>query len=324
MVYGMPTVSVNIVTYNSEEEISSCIAAVKKQTFPIKEIIILDNASLDNTVKKVEESLHVTLQINKENNGFAGGHNQLMDVSSSDYVLVLNPDVILHKDYVSEIVKEMELREDVGMATGKLFRDFDNSILDSTGLLMKKNRRAFDRGSGEKDYGQYDEENFVFGVSGAAAVYKRQMIDEININGQFFDEAFFAYKEDVDVSWRAQLFGWKAIFVPSAVAIHERGWKEDKKREDIPLRIRKHSYINRYYCMLKNDQFTFLLKHFLFIVFYETLSLAYATLKEPKVLLSWKEFYVQLKYMRHARKNIMSRVKKENLQSVYSYFRGIW
>lgn len=318
----MTTVSVQIVTYNSEKDIKNCLTTVNEQTFPIEKIIVIDNNSNDKTLKVLKDFPSVKVVSNQINNGFAGGHNQGFQLTSSDYVLVLNPDVRLHRDYVKNIIEVMEKKDDVGMATGKLYRDINHGILDSTGIVMKKNRRAFDRGSGEVDNGQYDMDIDIFGISAAAAVYRRKMIDDISINGQFFDESFFAYKEDVDVSWRAQIFGWKSEFVPSAIAEHSRGWQE-KNRKDIPLFIRQKSYINRYFYILKNDQVVYYVLHLPFILFYDLLTFMYALLKEPKLLSIWGFFIKEYRAVLEKRNIIMSNRKLPNKQ-IYSYFKGYW
>ena len=319
----MPTVSVQIVTYNSEKDINRCLESVFAQSYPLQKVTVIDNQSKDQTVQIVDSFNNVHLVKNDYNNGFAGGHNQGIQNSMSDYVLVLNPDVCLHSDYVKNIIFLMEQKVEIGMATGKLYRDVKRKILDSTGIKIKKNRRAFDRGSGEVDGGQYDLLPAIFGASGAAAVYRREMIEDISIRGQFFDETFFAYKEDVDVSWRAQLLGWKSRFVSNAIAEHSRGWQEEKKRTDVPLFIRQKSYINRYYCLIKNDCLSRFILHFPIIITYEILSFAYASLKEREILRAWRSFKLEFKNMREKRRIIMKKRRSANKQ-IYSHFKGFW
>lgn len=318
-----PTVSVQIVTFNSEEDIESCLKAVVNQSYPIHKLLVIDNNSHDRTLLNVRKIANVEIVENKSNVGFAQGHNQGIFMTNTDYILVLNPDVQLHENYIENIVEELEANSSVGMATGKLYRDIEKRILDSTGIQMKKNRRAIDRGAGEIDTGQYDNEISIFGISGAAAIYKRTMINDISINNEFFDETFFAYKEDVDVSWRAQLLGWRGIFVPQAIAMHGRGWKEDKKRSEIPIYIRQKSYINRYFYIVKNDQPLYYLLHLPFILFFEMASLFYTLFKEKELLSSWAFFKQQHESMKKKRVFIMSNKKTSNNQ-IYSFFKGKW
>ncbi|NOV00264.1 glycosyltransferase family 2 protein [Paenibacillus planticolens] len=315
----MKTVSVHIVTYNSSEHIDDCLEAVTKQSYPITQIIIIDNASKDNTLGKLQEwSDKILLVKNPTNNGFAGGHNQAIRRTNTDYCLILNPDVVLDQDYVLNTIKALENTPHAGSATGKLLFKADPTRIDSTGLIINKARRAFDRGAHQPGE-HYQQAEEVFGVSGAAAVYKREMINDISVNDEFFDEDFFAYKEDVDVAWRAQLLGWKALYEPSAAAYHERGWKEGG-RSSKPLFVRRLSYINRYKMMVKNDTIPMMLKHCMPFLGYECLSLAYAIVREPKLLGAWADFFRKYSDLRQKRHMIRSKHKVASSE-IYKWFK---
>ncbi|MBD8519556.1 glycosyltransferase family 2 protein [Lysinibacillus fusiformis] len=319
----MASIAVQIVTYNSADYIADCLNSVILQSYPVEKIIVIDNDSNDCIKDVVSHYSNVYFVQNSINSGFVGGHNQGLNYAETDYVLVLNPDVILDKYYIEHIIKFMQLNEKVGAATGKLYRDLDSYIIDSTGINIKKSRRAVDRGSGEVDQGQYDDMINVFGVSGAAAVYKREMIDMISEDGRFFDESFFAYKEDVDVSWRARLAGWEICFVPKAIAQHERGWKDNKSRKDISLKTRKHSYINRHFYIIKNDNIFYFLLHFPFIFIYEASCLIYILLKERKLFYAYKLLFIEYKSLKNKKVFIQS-YRKAPSKKIYQYFKGIW
>lgn len=319
----MASIAVQIVTYNSVDYIADCLNSVSLQSYPVEKIIVIDNDSNDCIKDVVSHYSNVYFVQNSINSGFVGGHNQGLNYAETDYVLVLNPDVILDKYYIEHIIKFMQLNEKVGAATGKLYRDLDSYIIDSTGINIKKSRRAVDRGSGEVDQGQYDDMINVFGVSGAAAVYKREMIDMISEDGRFFDESFFAYKEDVDVSWRARLAGWEICFVPKAIAQHERGWKDNKSRKDISLKTRKHSYINRHFYIIKNDNIFYFLLHFPFIFIYEASCLVYILLKERKLFYAYKLLFIEYKSLKNKKVFIQS-YRKAPSKKIYQYFKGIW
>jgi len=319
----LASIAVQIVTYNSADYIADCLNSVILQSYPVEKIIVIDNDSNDCIKDVVSHYSNVYCVQNSINSGFVGGHNQGLNYAETDYVLVLNPDVILDKYYIEHIIKFMHLNEKVGAATGKLYRDLDSYIIDSTGINIKKSRRAVDRGSGEVDQGQYDDMINVFGVSGAAAVYKREMIDMISEDGRFFDESFFAYKEDVDVSWRARLAGWEICFVPKAIAQHERGWKDDKSRKDISLKTRKHSYINRHFYIIKNDNIFYFLLHFPFIFIYEASCLVYILLKERKLFYAYKLLFIEYKSLKNKKMFIQS-YRKAPSKKIYQYFKGIW
>ncbi|WP_379157473.1 glycosyltransferase family 2 protein [Paenibacillus sp. sgz5001063] len=330
------TVSVHIVTYNSAEDIKDCLTAVLSQDYPIEQIVVVDNASTDGSTDKAREfsysiaaevrSAHqqsipvedtvkmeasvpsVLLIENKINTGFAPAHNQAIATTNTDYVLVLNPDLTLAPDYVSRLVKQMEANSQIGSATGKLLLKADDSLVDSTGLRMNRARRAFDRGAGEPAV-NWPESGLVFGVSGAAAMYSRRMIEDISVNGEFFDVDFFAYKEDVDVAWRAGLFGWLAYYDAEAIGYHERGWKTSG-RDSKPMFIRRISYINRYKMIYKNEPARKLISTFLYALPYELAAHGYMLIKEPKLIQAWSSFFAQWKNLKEKRKYIQAKVER--------------
>jgi GT2 family glycosyltransferase len=312
-------VSIQIVTYNSAEHIVNCLEAVFSQSYPIAQVIIVDNASSDATCSLLEPYEKQALFLfNKRNLGFAPAHNQALSHSIGDFCLILNPDVILHREYVANLIKVMNSDTQIGSTTGKLLLKSSPGKIDSTGLVINKARRAFDRNAGEMEL-QSESHAEIFGVSGAAAMYSRSMINDVLIDGQFFDETFFAYKEDVDAAWRAQLFGWSSFYVPEALAFHERGWKGGARSKQ-PLYIRRHSYINRYRMLLKNDRFSYVFRHAVHLLPYEIASLGYLLLREPGVLGAWLSLFRDLPRLLRQRKEIQARSKQQQKKSVYRFF----
>ena len=309
----MPTVSVQIVTYNSTVDIIDCLKCVLVQNFKPEQIIIVDNASADDTVEEIrsfirQQQASIELVENSVNTGFAPAHNQALSLSSSDYALVLNPDVRLQPDYIERIILYMEEHPQVGSATGLLLRQSATEIVDSTGLVMNSIWRAFDRGAGEP-VEEWKQSGAVFGPSGAAAMYRRTMIENISVQGQFFDENFFAYKEDVDVAWRAQLLGWKSYYCAEAIGYHKRGWKKGGRNSQ-PLFIRRKSYINRYKMIYKNVAGTLWLKNLPKFLAYEIAANGYFLVREPKVLGAWREFIKELPLLKEKRNEIKGKLKK--------------
>lgn len=303
------TVSVHIVTYNSAEHIEDCLEAVLRQSHPIDQIVVIDNASKDHTLHSLTKwQEKCSIIQNKKNNGFAGAHNQAIRLTETDYSLILNPDVVLEADYVLNTVLALQSNPKAGSATGKLLFKAAPHHIDSTGLIINKARRAFDRGAHQTN-DEYQQAEEVFGVSGAAAMYSRKMINDISLSGEFFDEDFFAYKEDIDVAWRSQLLGWKALYEPTAIAYHERGWKEGG-RSSKPLFVRRLSYINRYKMMVKNDDSKAVMKNIMPLLVYECLSLVYALVREPKLLGAWLDFYRKFPELRNKRSLIRSKQRQ--------------
>lgn len=321
-------VTVQIVTFNNEECITSCMTSINNQPLNNWNVRLIDNASIDRTLAKIKEFPgESTIIINHTNLGFSAAHNQGFRLSDSKYVFVLNPDVILTPTFVGELVKYLECDPQAGAACGKLLRlslaGQPTDIIDSTGLVIRKNRRGFDRGQGEVDRGQYDKQEYIFGSSGAAVLYRREMLEDIkttigitcslgpetpNVTEEYFDESFFAYKEDIDVAWRTQLRGWKCAYVPSAVAYHARGWQPGKRKQ-IPRFVQIHSFKNRYLMLLKNEEWQNLIIHIPHILVFEVASLLYVLFRAPYLIKGWIDVLRLIKPTLQKRKQIMARRK---------------
>src|SRR2546425_3497071 len=205
-------VSVTIVTYNSGRFIKRCLESVLAQKYPYQEIIVIDNNSTDGTADILEQfEDRCTIVYNEENIGFAAAQNQAIGLSSGQWVLTLNPDVLLLPNFIQALVDAGEIDPRIGSVCGKLLAmtaTFDipaRPLVDSTGIYFNPMLRHLDRGSQEIDNGHYLKHEYVFGATAAAALYRREMIDNISLDGEFFDSDFFVYREDADVAWRAQL-----------------------------------------------------------------------------------------------------------------------
>jgi GT2 family glycosyltransferase len=264
-------VSINIVNWNGLRFLGDCLKSIKSQTYENIEVNIIDNHSTDGSVEWLEKEYpEVRLVRNGVNEGFSRAHNQATRISSGEYILPLNFDIILSPQFVAEMVKAIEMASDIGIVSGNLYalrKGEDRKIIDSTGVTIKSMFPA-DRGQNQLDHGQYHEIEYVFGASGAAPLYRHTMLEEVALNGENFDEDYYIYVEDVDLCWRAQLYGWKALYTPWAVAFHKRGATREKSagmgREYILLGHR-----NRYWSIIKNAILTNLLRNMLWILIVE-------------------------------------------------------
>jgi len=248
-------VTVVLITWNSAPYLRRCLEGIAQQTHPDVELIHVDNASADHSVARVLEVFPRARQIkNPENRGFAAAANQAIRIASGDYVALCNPDAFLTPEYLARIVEAFErAAEKFGAATGKLLRAKGYEIvpteeIDSLGIRMTRSGRHFDITENR----ELRTENEPFGVSGAAAVYRKSFIIDITINNEYFDEDFFAYREDADVAWRGRLFGWRAMLVPEAIAYHVRSVTPERRRSLSP-EINMHSVKNRFLLRLKNE-----------------------------------------------------------------------
>jgi GT2 family glycosyltransferase len=304
----MVKVAVNIVTFNSAGDIAACLESVAAQTFRDFQVHVLDNASSDDTISKVKP-FDVTLVESKVNTGFAKAHNDLIRAYPAEYALILNPDAILRPDFIEKIVAALDARADAASATGKLLR-FDGKTLDSTGIIMLRGQRHLDRGAGEPDLGQFDKSEDVFGPSGAAALYRVKALQDvaIKVDGapEFFDEDFFAYREDADLAWRCRLMGWSSIYVPDAVALHRRRVTPER-RSQLPSIINYHSVKNRFLLRINNITSSLYARDFLPITLRDLSVVGYVLLREWKSIGALTYVVTNLRRLWKKRNAIQSR-----------------
>ena len=284
---------INLVTWNSARFLPDLFESIDRQSSNDFTVTVVDNASTDGTLAWLAEHRpDVTVLRNFRNQGFARAHNQGLELALSRwegqdlarrYVLVLNPDIVLRDDCIRSLLAFMDANPSVDMAGPKLLRavrvpggvgerdDIERTnVIDSTGLVLRRSRLIIDRGAGEEDRGQYDTTE-PFGISGAVLCLRASAVKDLKLGdpasnasgtGEVFDEDFFAYKEDADLSWRFRLLGHKAALVPSAVAWHYRtakpagrpglfdAWIEQRRR--VPI-VRSLSHRNQAWLVWKND-----------------------------------------------------------------------
>lgn len=213
-----PEVSVIIVNYNGERFLKECLDSLRAQTYTDFEVILVDNHSSDRSIEIVSQTYPKVILIrNTANHGFARGSNDGIRVSHGQFILTLNNDTRLDPGFIEEIVRPQLRDGKVGICASKML--YPEGRINSTGICISRSGAAWDRGMSEPDNGQYDQPGEVFGACAGAALYRREMLDEIGL----FDEDFFMYMEDVDLAFRARLAGWRCVFVPGAVAYHHHG-----------------------------------------------------------------------------------------------------
>jgi GT2 family glycosyltransferase len=254
-------VSVVLVTWNSANHLPRCLAAIAAQDWPDVERIAVDNGSTDETLALLTADRIIR---NDYNAGFSVAVNQAIAVATGEFVLLCNPDAFLQPDYISRLIQALDAAgPNFGMATGELLRADDPTIIDSRGIRMTRTGRHFDIDQGrapqhpstpapEHPSTRAPEPSEVFGVSGAAAMYRMSFLKDVAIDGEIFDEDFFTYREDADIAWRGRLFGWRALYVPDAVAHHVRTVTPERRRQ-LSAAINMHGVKNRFLLRLKNE-----------------------------------------------------------------------
>ena len=319
-------VLISIVAYNSDPCLHSCLESLEAQTFRGFRIAIWDNASTDATRAIIENSRERMgfIHYSNLNLGFCAAHNHLIRSAESDYVLVLNPDVVLEAAFLERMVAWMDRDQSAGSATGKLLRPLNSSgpgaMLDSTGVYFTPSQRHFDRGSDQRDAGQYQKPEYVFGASGAAAFYRRRMLEDVREGTEYFDESFFTYREDADLAWRAQWMGWRCLYVPEAVAYHERRVLP-RKRSELPDAINMHSFKNRFLLRVKNMDSGTYARFFFLITLRDASALLYVLARERSSLRGVSLLVSAFPKAWARRKSLQSkrRVSPREIRSWFSY-----
>ncbi|HLE15174.1 MAG TPA: glycosyltransferase family 2 protein [Anaerolineales bacterium] len=221
---GEPIVSIVIVNYNAGDLLRRCLERIDSQSLQSFEVIIVDNASKDDSLEGFQLSDRIRIIRNAENRGFAAAQNQGMQAARSGYLMPLNFDIALSETFLQEMVAAIESAPQIATVSCKLLRmgaDFTPSQqIDNVGLLLPANRVPVHRGVAETDTGQYDQPVLVFGAMGAAALYRREAVEQAAYQGQFFDESYFMWYEEIDLDWRLRLMGWDCLYAPKAVAYH--------------------------------------------------------------------------------------------------------
>ncbi len=219
-------VSVVIINFNSGKYIFDCIRALESQSYNAVEIVVVDNFSSDGSSELLGNYISCIpfkYYLLEKNMGASYANNYGIHKASGQFLLVLNADVFLDKLFIEKCILAFEKQRKIGTVVGKLLSAKDPLIIDSVGVKIYSEGFGKDLGYGERDFGQYDTESYVDGACCAAAVYKRDMLEDIRFGDEYFDEDYFAFYEDLDLSYRASLMGWVTLYIPEAKGRHVRG-----------------------------------------------------------------------------------------------------
>jgi GT2 family glycosyltransferase len=210
-------VSVVIPTWNGRRYLDVVLPSLREQTYGDFRVVVVDNGSSDGTAAYVREQYpEVVLVELAANEGFAAAVNRGIAASDGEHVAVVNNDLELDPRWLECMVAALRDHPEAGSATGKMLFYDRRDVIDGAGDFTSWYAVSAPRGRGETDRGQYDAAEPVFSACGGAALYRRAALDAVGV----FDEDFFAYAEDVDWGFRAQLAGWTCRYEPAAVAFH--------------------------------------------------------------------------------------------------------
>ncbi|MHB9034297.1 MAG: glycosyltransferase family 2 protein [Anaerolineae bacterium] len=212
-----PLASVIIPNWNGIKLLKPCLDSLLGLEQKSCEILVVDNGSTDNSLEILEKEYPgvVTLALPK-NLGYSGGCNAGLQYAHGRYLVLLNNDTEVDPRWLDELVNGLRLHPDIGMATSRIMLFDQRQTLNAAGDIYGKNGIPDSRGVWQPYGPDYTREQYVFGGSGGAVALRREMLADTGL----FDESFFMYCEDVDLSWRCQITGWKVMYMPEAVIYH--------------------------------------------------------------------------------------------------------
>jgi GT2 family glycosyltransferase len=205
-----------VLNWNGTRVIERCLHSLYEQTYRPLEVIVVDNASTDGSEELVKDKFPwVKLVANEKNLGFGGGNNVGIRASQGRYIMMLNNDTRLDPACIAELKKAIEKDEKYGACASKILLEYEDNLIDAAGIVVCPDGLSIGRGRLEKG-NLYDEEKEVFFASDCACLYRREMLEDMGL----YDADFFAYADETDMGWRAQLRGWRCIYTPGAKVYH--------------------------------------------------------------------------------------------------------
>jgi len=261
--YNRIKVSIIILNWNGEKLLQECLDSVYKNNLQNTEIILVDNASTDNSIGLVKQNFpEIKIIRNKKNYGYAKGNNIGIKNARGKYIVILNNDVIVEEDWLEKLVNAADTNDSTGIFGSRQMFYHNRDKVDSIGGFLKKDGPHNINNS--TPWTNPDKNREVFSVAGAAMLLKRKMLQEVGL----FDPMYFLYYEDFDLCWRARLLGWKCYYVSSAVIYHHRGASTS--------RTGKHMFYgerNRWWTLIKNFSTKSLIKFLPYILYRQILVL---------------------------------------------------
>ncbi len=329
------TYSIVIVTYNSAEYIADLASSIVQQTKQPEQIVVVDNASSDNTGLLVQQHLPTALFLPQtQNQDLSYAANLGIAQTRSDFVCLLNPDLRLMPTALDQLLQYCTHQKTIGAVSPKLLRLDDTgkttTVIDSMGIVADRSRRFRNLGEGVIDQGQYDHKP-VFGLTGAAILFRKTALDDIARHGggkphEYLDEQFKAYKDDIDIAYRLRHRGWELCVLPMAVAYHHRSAREsttnrlNRHRSKRSQRINRYSLRNHWWLLLKNEPWQNLCIDMPFILWYEMQKLVFLLFFERSSLTMIVDYYRGFFAMAKKRRAIMDS-SKTSKQYLRSWFR---
>lgn len=258
--------AVVIVSYNKKDLLEHCLFSIFKKAFFDGIVFVVDNGSEDGSVKMIRNNFpDVKVVEMGYNSGFCKANNigiQKAIDANYDNIILLNNDIEVDDKFFINLIEEIDNNKKMSMVAPKILLFSKKNIIDSAGVLITSDGMGVNRFEGKR-FSVANEKKEVFCPAGAAALYTRELLEDIKQDGMFFDESYEYYFEDLDLGWRARLCGWKCIYTPSAIAYHHKHATSGAYSKFIAF------YINRnlFYNIIKNYPFIYFCKAVILALF---------------------------------------------------------
>ncbi len=208
-------ISIIILNYNKAILLKNCINSIINCKSTNYEIIIVDNGSTDAFVPRDNQTNFKYIEL-ESNFGFSKAVNIGIKQAKGEYIAILNNDTEVDPRWLKNVITAFTQNRDAMVITSKIRSLHDKELLDNVGDIILLSGKVYKIGNNEKDIGQYDKQRYIFGANGCASVFRKEFFDKVG----YFDENFFAYLEDIDLSFRANLLGYKCLYIPDAIVYH--------------------------------------------------------------------------------------------------------
>lgn len=260
-------VSVIIVNWNGEKFLPECLESLKHQIYQPSSIILVDNGSTDGSIDLIRHTYpHIKTIVLSDNKGFSIANNIAIRTIQTDYIALLNNDAVAHPLWLRRLVEGLESHPEAGFAASKMLIYDRPNVIDRAGDAYTRGGAALLRGRG-RNAAAFNEEEWVFGACAGAALYRASMLDDVGL----FDEEFFLLYEDVDLSFRAQLKGYKCLYVPEAIVYHKGSGSIVR---DSPMSV-YYSHRNLEWVYIKNMPLRFIYRTMIQHIVYNFAALSY-------------------------------------------------
>ncbi len=237
---GQAAVTVIIPNYNGRAFLEPCLEALGRQICREFELLVVDNGSTDDSVEWLKERGIPAICL-KENTGFSGAVNVGILQAKTPYVLLLNNDTEPEPEFVGELLRSIRRSKKIFAVSSKMIQFYNRDLMDDAGDMYSVVGWAYQRGVGQSSAG-YNRPCQVFSACAGAAIYRRKVFETIG----YFDEKHFCYLEDIDVCWRAKIFGYHNLYCPTAVVYHVGSGTSGSKYNEFKVKLaaRNNIYLN--------------------------------------------------------------------------------